>query len=248
MTKLSLPTKTKKLVSQYLSLKIGDQKISCPYYQNVWEKTRPLVFSGKGTPREIEYKIKKLLRLKPQFENISPGLCKFYLVMANLGVDCSGFVVNVLDQYFKETEKISFLKTISLKELPLRNWPTFLLRPRASLSANWLTSAPISDPVEIKDVRPADLIKIGKTHIAIVSSIWLENQKIKKIEYFHSTSDYLDENGVRSGTIIIKDDRLPLEKQIWKENLQGRNWTKEDYLAAKKDDRGLRRLRYLLRN
>ncbi len=96
MKKYSLPPKTQALIDHYLNLRVGKRVINCPYYQNVWKKRRPAVFAGKGRPEEVEVQAKKLLALKPSLNRVPLGTLKFYLVEADLGVDCSGLVVNVL--------------------------------------------------------------------------------------------------------------------------------------------------------
>lgn len=247
MDKYTLPPRTLTLVNHYFHLQAGGKKLRCPYYQNVWKTRKSAVFAGKGRPEEIEVQIKRLLELKPSLEHASSNLLRFYLVQAGLGVDCSGFVGNVLAELVWETEKKNFYQLVPLSTFA--NWRhrlAFKLRPRLNLSAQVLTSSPLSEAINFRQTLPGDLIKFGNFHVALISAIWKEKNEIRKIEYVHSTSDYGIQHGVRKGLIFIKNPSFPLEKQSWCEyDSQGRNWTKEDYLRANPRERGIRRLTIL---
>lgn len=245
---LGLPPKTQKLVNHYFNLKIGNRNIICPYYQNLRKKTKSAVFSGKGKPKELESEIKKLLKVKPGIKNYSQSSKRLALVEANLGVDCSGLVVNVLDQFLKETKNTSLFKVIPLKTFSFYRQITFKLRPRTNLSAHKLTSPPISFHIKINELQPGDLFKVGKGHVAIITQVWKKNNTLEKVQYTHSTPDYGSEYGVRTGEIIITHPKQPLEKQKWTEILNNQNWTKKDYLKAKPNQRGFYRLQFLCKN
>ena len=184
------------------------------------------------------------MSLKPVLNRVPVEILKFYLVEASLGVDCSGFVVNVLDEFLQEKIGISLYQVIPRKAFPsFWRWLVFKLRPRLNLSAKILTSNFVSQPIGLHEVKSGDLIKFGSSHVALISSVWRKSNEIKKIEYVHSTSDYGDQHGVRKDLIIIKNPSLPLERQLWQENdSKGCNWTKKDYLSAPPKERGLRRL------
>ncbi len=247
MNKYTLPPRTLALVDHYLHLKVGGLVFRCPYYQNVWKRRKPAVFAGKGRPEEIEAQTRQLLKLKPSLKHASVKLLRFYLVQAGLGIDCSGFVGNVLSELIWETKKKSFYQLVPPSIFA--NWRrrlVFKLRPRLNLSARILTSSPLSEAIDFHQALPGDLIKFGNFHVALISAVWQEKNEIRKIEYVHSTSDYSEEHGVHQGLIFIKNPSLSLEKQIWQESdSQGRNWTKEDYLRADPRERGIRRLTIL---
>jgi hypothetical protein len=245
---LYLPPKTQKLVNHYFNLKIGSRNITCPYYQNLRKKTKYAVFSGKGKPKEIESEIKKLLKVKPGIKNYSQSSKRLALVEADLGVDCSGLVANVLDEFLKETKNISLFKVIPLNAFSFYRRITFKLRPRTNLSAHKLTSPPISVPIKINKLQPGDLFKVGKGHVAIITHVWKKKNTVEKIEYAHSTPDYNNEYGVRTGRIIINHPKQPLEKQKWTETLNGQNYMKDDYLKAKPNQHGFYRLQFLCKN
>jgi hypothetical protein len=164
------------------------------------------------------------------------------MVMAGLGIDCSGFVTRVVDTLLKE-KGVGSIRS-HLRPRSLVSWLKFIFRSYTNLSANDLVDK--VNCVEIKnldDVVPSDLIKLGKGHVAIVTKVEKRGGRVFKIEYCHSTSDYLDEHGVRKGSITIIHSKKGLEKQKWDEYYHGRNWNLEDYIKAKPKDRGFRRLR-----
>jgi len=166
---LSLPPKTTELLEKYLSLDIAGKNIVCPYYQNIWKKTKKPVFSGKGLPGEIEVEMKKLILQRPAIKLYPAKKIRHAMIMAGLGIDCSGLVANLLNQYLKETKNISLYKTIPLKIFSFYRQIVFKIRPRTNLSASQLTSPPISQPVSFRKIKPADLIKMGDRHVAIIT-------------------------------------------------------------------------------
>ncbi len=241
---MNLPPKTQKILNHYFNLKIGSRKIICPYYQNLRKRTKAAVFSGKGKPTEIEAEIKKLLKIKPGIKNYSPSSQRLALVEADLGVDCSGLVVNILDQFLRETENVSLFQIIPSKAFSFYRRIAFKLRPRTNLSAHQLTSPPISNPIKINQLQPGDLFKVGKGHLAIITQVLKKDTSVTKIEYTHSTPDYGIEYGVRKGQIIINNNQ-PLENQKWTEKYNNKNWMKQDYLNALPKNKGFYRLAFL---
>ena len=243
---LSLSPKTRKLINSYQNLKIGNYKVCCPYFQNIAKKKGGAVFVGKGLPEEIEEETVKLFRKnRNNLEKYEPTSIRLYMVMAGLGIDCSGFATRIIDSLLNEKWLGSIRNNLRPRKLP--TLIRFFLRPHTNLSADDLTSD--INCVEIKDIHsvlPGDLIKVGKRHVALVSKVKKEKENVTKIEYYHSTSDYLDKHGVRKGSIIINKLGKPLEKQKWDEYYHGRNWILEDFLKTSNSDRGIRRLKYLI--
>jgi hypothetical protein len=227
-------------------LEIGNKKVACPYFQNVaGKKISSPVFSGKGTPEEIQDATIKIFRQTGRnISNYPPDVIRFYMVMANIGIDCSGFVVRVIQNFLKETGRGDLRKNLRPENKSAGILLRFLIRPESNLSADSLTSKTNCVSVKkINDVLPGDLIRVGPSHVAIVGEVGKTGNKVRKIIYCHSTYDYFEKHGVRSGEIIIKNPQQDLSKQKWTEYYRGRNWMLEDYLNAKPHDRGLRRLK-----
>jgi len=239
-----LPLNTKRLIQRYKNLKIGKYKIQCPYFQNIAKKNGRSVYIGKGLPGEIEMQTEILFKsLGKDLNSPDPSTIRHYMVMAGLGIDCSGFAVRIIDNLLREKGTGSIRKNLRPNH-SLLSLIRFFFRPYTNLSAANLTSNVNCIKVKnIKDVLPGDLIKIGKGHVALVTKVKKENNKVKKINYCHSTSDYYELHGVRSGEIIISSNSNSLSKQKWTEYYRGRNWMLEDYLKANKNERGIRRLK-----
>lgn len=248
--KIFLPPRTRRLIEKYFSLKVGKFKVSCPYFQNVSDKSGSPVFLGKGLPKEIEAEFKKILSLRPErIKTLEPASVRHNMVMASLGIDCSGFAVRILDSFLSEKG----LGNIKKNTRPRSFSPIAILRhhlrPFTSISASDLTS--LRNCVKITDLNsilPGDLIRVGYIHVAVISEVEKAKGRTKKITYCHSTWDYFDQHGVRKGNIYITKPGAPLEKQRWDEYYRGRNWVFEDYVKAQKSDRGVRRLKTLTKD
>lgn len=214
----SLPPHQKEIIDRYFHIKFGPYVLPCPYYMNkVGKRFLSLVLAGKGTPEEIEHELRRryeknghLLRDETDALNA--------MKLLNLGIDCSGFVVNVLGIEKKIKYRNIYTK---LKAL---------LRPRAHISADLLTGELNSDAVEISGVKPGDLIRRGKNHVMLVE--WVDG---KKFGYVESSTRPLW--GVQRGEIEVVDPERPLENQKWS--------VEDDLEVYKKSgaDKGIRRLK-----
>ncbi len=245
--KLSLPPKTYNLVQRYANLKIGPHKVACPYYQNIKGHKNKAVYLGKGLPNEIEHEIEHLFRKNGKDLNIyEPASIRLYMANASLGIDCSGFVTRIIQSLLNEKHVGTLTENLKPKKSSPLSLLRHILRPHTNLSADTLTNLTNCIKVEnINDILPGDLLRLGQNHLAIVTNVEKSRTKIKKITYYHSTSDYLEKHGVKKGSILITDPNKSLEKEKWDENHQGRNWMLEDYINAEKNNRGFRRLKVL---
>ncbi|MEJ2441375.1 MAG: hypothetical protein P8Y06_00410 [Patescibacteria group bacterium] len=245
--KVHLPKKTRNLVKRYIHLRIGPHIIACPYYQNIIGKKRKTVYAGKGLPEKIEKETLRLFRKNNKNLNkYSPESLRLYMTMADLGIDCSGFVMRIIESLLRERGLGELSKNIKPKNYNPLNVARHFLRTETNLSADTLTNSKNCNTISnLNEILPGDLIRVGKSHLAIITEVEKSKNKVKKIIYHHSTSDYLDQHGVRKGVITINKPNMPLEKQKWEEYYQGKNWMLEDYSEAKKKDRGIRRMKML---
>ncbi len=244
---LKLPKKTASEVDKYFNLKIGPYTVPAPYFQNITGKRGGAVHIGKGSPEDLEREANKLFsKRSSDFNSIDAAAVRYILVMAGLGIDCSGFVARILLTLLAEQGLGNLRKNIKQTNRSFIWKLRHNLRNTTNLSANTLTSDLNCVKIEINDTQPGDLIRYGRSHVAIISEVEKSGNQVNKITYCHSTWDYLDQYGVRRGQIKIINDG-PLEKQQWNEVYQNQNWSLEDYLKANKNDRGLRRLRVLNR-
>ena len=209
---------TKEIVEKYFHIKFGPYVLPCPYYMNkMGVRFLPPVLVGKGKPDEIEKELSRHYKkdghlLKDETDALNA------IKLLNLGVDCSGFVVNVLGLEAKIKHQGFYSKFKSL------------LRPRTHISADLLTGELNSEVVEISKVKPGDLIRRGKNHVMLVE--WVDT---KKFGYVSSSTRPLW--GIQRGEIEILNSNEPLENQ---------NWSVADDLEIYKKsggDRGIRRIK-----
>lgn len=214
----SLPPEQKKIIERYFHIKFGPYVVPCPYYMNK-TGTRLLspVLAGKGTPDEIEEELRRYYEksghlLKDETDAINT------IKLLNIGIDCSGFVVNVLNLGSKIKYRNLFAK---LKAL---------IRPRTQISADLLTGELNSSAIRVSQVKPGDLIRRGLNHVMLVE--WVNG---KKLGYVSSGSRPFW--GVQRGEIEITNPDRSLEDQSWS--------VSDDLETYKRsgDDRGLRRLK-----
>jgi hypothetical protein len=241
---LRLPEKTRKLLNEYLTIKLGRHTFSCPYYQNVSQKKANTVYVGKGLPDEIKKETIKLFN--DNFDKLDTFSLRLYMVMAGLGIDCSGFAVRILDSLLNETRNIRITSALSPLDSSAIGILRYKTKPYTNISANMLTNKKNTIIIDqLGNVVPGDLLRFGRSHVAVVVEVEKNKNLTKRISYAHSTSDYFDTYGVRIGNIFILKDREPLEKQKWDEVYKEYNWTLQDYINSPVNDRGFRRLKIL---
>ncbi|TSC84886.1 MAG: Uncharacterized protein G01um101413_270 [Parcubacteria group bacterium Gr01-1014_13] len=247
-----------KTIHDYFNLPfIGVSGVRCPYFNNarLGQRGQLKVLIGKGTPEEIveEAKIVSIQYRANVFDkngvfnahvdhpaqHEQAECIRQFLVDNNLGVDCSGFVTNVLQKHFQETKGIDFVKKlfVTSKKNFLR-WIISRLRPVEQISvavyANNKNTSVIND---LKTVQPGDLVVALKTgpnknynHILLVEEI--DGNKIKYAHARTWSSEGKYGHGVSQGTITITNPKKGLLEQVWEE----KNKTGEDnetYLEAK---------------
>lgn len=234
--KTQLPQEAQKTVQAYFNLPLNGKKVPCPYYINVRELRMGLrVLIGKGTPEEIihESLIYEKLRNK-DFKHMTIEQIRSFLVKRHIGIDCSGFVVHVLDKWLIRQGKKHLWKYLAFPKANVYRKIARFLRPVENISAAMLTNDTNTEPItNLNDTRAGDLIrakglKKRSFHIMLISDIHLENNKIQSFDYVHSTREYGKHHGVRKGKVIITDTNAPLTKQQWTDTYNNRNWTFEE--------------------
>lgn len=204
-------------------------------------------YGGKGTPEQIRnIVIQTAEKDKFDLQKAKPEEIIDFMIEHGIGVDCSGFVYNVLNLYLKKTKNKS-LDTLILRYKGIAGiLERFLLqynRVRRS-SAATLTNDLNTVKIEaIKDIRPGDMIRLTHTdwkgkHIAIIVDVDDNN-----ITYAMS-SQYTITQGVHFGEIQILDKTKGLEAQEWlEETKKGENYGKDAFDPYRGDS--VRRLRFL---
>ena len=235
-----LSKSTLKIIEDYLSLPfIHAKDISCPYFNNKQsgQRGQARALIGKGTPKEIVEETKIMAKKKNiDLEKLNSEETKQFLVNNNIGIECSGFVSNVLSKHYKDNN-INFFKKI---HIPTKNiWRKLITKIRPVENINVLTYFNERNSHEIKkldDIKSGDLIimlktkKLERNHIILIT-----DKNNDKIEYAHATrssSEGKYNHGVRRGEIKIIDPTKNILDQIWIEK-EKTNEDNETYTEAK---------------
>lgn len=254
----SLSPAAKKIIQDYLNLPfVGVPGVRCPYFNNakLGQRGQLKVLVGKGSPEEIVEEA-KIISIqyhhnifdkngvfnahadhRAQHEQVE--CIRQFLIDNNLGVDCSGFITNVLQKHFWETKKIDFAKSIFIA--PKKNflrWLISRLRPIEQISVNVYANDKNTTLIKnISEIQSGDLITMLQTgprktynHILLVEEV-----DGKTIKYAHTrawSSEGKYGHGVSQGEITITDPKKGLLEQTWKEK-DKLNENNETYLEAK---------------
>jgi len=247
---LTLPQSAQKVIEEYLHLPLGGKDVPCPYLINIRKERVGLrVLVGKGNPGEIVKEVKIWAKLKDfDLDKATINQIKEFMIARSIGVDCSGFIVHILEYILKLSNK---KKLFSYLVFPEKNLLAILrrtLRPVENINANTLTTLENCEPItDLNKIQPGDFIRSkGRTknshHIQIITRVFKEDGFVTEIEYVHSSRHYEEDNGVKYGRIQIIDLNAPLEKQNWLEVKSGRNYSFDGYLQDVADN-GIRRLK-----
>lgn len=242
-----------KKISEFQKLHIGTKRVIAPYFMNLkGQKGGLRVMVGKGSPQEILQEVKVWSQVKGfNIKRADEKQIREFMISMGIGIDCSGFVVYVLNEELKERG----LKSI-WNYLKFTNRSPFarlkrLLRPVENIGANLLTSDENCIRIEnLDEIRPADLIRAkGKQknahHVAIITEVEKDDEgNLISFQYAHSHRFYEEENGIRIGTVTIVDKKKSLKDQKWDDSHNNRNYMLED-LLVEYEDNGIRRLKIL---
>ncbi|MDD4381798.1 MAG: hypothetical protein PHE21_00420 [Candidatus Dojkabacteria bacterium] len=132
-------------IDRYLNLDISNQKISCPYAINFVEqeflslmkqsgideerikevhklykgnKSKYGWYRGKGTPEELKSAFLEISKVRDfNIQNASPDGIRESMKLFGLGIDCSGYIYNVLLEGFKSINmEDQFIKSLAWQE------------------------------------------------------------------------------------------------------------------------------------
>jgi len=199
------------IFDSYTRLSIDGKEIVCPYWMNNLEKGIYGPLGGKGKPLEIvQAVVRESKRENIDLNTFSPEEILLFMKMKGIGVDCSGFVFWMLNEF--DIEKGG--NGIS-DDIPGAKG---LFTQRASVKM--LTNENLCRLINISaDIKVGDMLQIRRgKHIAIIFSIVKEDGVVKEITYAHcSSGKYTKISGVHLGKIIITDSSKGLEYQKWEE-------------------------------
>jgi hypothetical protein len=237
-----IPLQVSEFINLYFNLPLNGKKVTCPYYINIKiirARMALRVLIGKGSPEEIiqECLIYEKLR-GVDFRKMSISEIRDFMVKRHIGIDCSGFIVHILDYWLKSIQKKHLWKHLKFPKQNLYMNISRLFRPIENISAYMLINKSNSSQIKnLNNIRTGDLIRLKGLkrgyHVMLISEIDKSGGKVKSFKYIHATRWYTNEHGVREGRVIITNTDLPLYKQKWTDILDGKNWTFEEILKDK---------------
>lgn len=247
-----IPELLQKEIDKYSHLKLGGKEIICPYFINSKIISGSLrVMAGKGEAEEIELEVNIWAKVKGfNLDNASVEDIRKFMMKMHIGIDCSGFVVNVLENYLKKISGKHLISLIKFTDNSImqvfRRW----LRPIENIGADSLTSKLNCIKISnLNDIKPGDLIRSkGKQnnahHLALITEVEKEEEKIKSFKYVNSISGDLENNGIKYGNVYITNPEGELKDQDWPIEYGERNYFYEG-LLVNYEDNGIRRLKGL---
>lgn len=246
-----LPKSAQLIINQYRMLNLGGKNVQCPYFINTKRRKDLRAMVGKGTPVEILMESKIWEKLKGvNFDELDSKEIKEFLLNKGIGIDCSGFVLHVLNAWYRDRKGKDIWKDLKIYENNIMSRLRFFLRPAENMGANTLTGDINTKQIVINEVLPGDLIrskwkKVGTHHVHLVYEVQRIDNKVKLIKYVHATPYYGEDSGVKFGEIEIIDQNNDLKDQKWNEiDSRGVNFSYEGFLNQVEDN-GLRRLKIM---
>lgn len=245
-------------VEEY-QLEVDGIKFWTPYFINAQVNDKEkranadAPFLGKGSPTQIKAALMEALdRHKPQLQTGDDY--RRFMAQNLIGVDCSGFAYNVLNQlldgkindhlfWSREELLTAFERGIpwhqsDLQQETVENYPDSV--PLSKLAKDWgwkepprlvraerFWQPPVSTRLRsIAQLRPGDLITMVDIN-SIGHLVIVTEVTAEKITYVHSSRNNGEIGGVHYGVINIKDANGSIDEQEWEEAEFFR--THEDY-------------------
>lgn len=243
-------------VKKYTTFTIFGKRVSIPYcivennpqtvptHYAITNKNQ--YFAGKGTAEQIYISLLDAAH-KAQFNlrAASGAQIKSFMITQGIGVDCSGFVYNVINSYLLKAGLLGLdsqiLRFGGLKgkvERRILSWNR-VRRASADTLTNHLNTVAIK---KVSELKSGDLIRLspldwtGK-HVLVVVEV-----TESYIFYAHSSAN-TEQDGPHISWIKILDANEGLEKQEWLElTKSGENYGKRTLLIENGD--GARRFKF----
>ena len=231
---LKLPS-LEKLLYDFTHLPLGDKKIRCPYWKNKIEKKVFGPCGGKGSPLQIiEATREEAQNIKINLDHLSKSEILELMQNKKIGIDCSGFVYQMLDVLDKEKGGEGIVKKV------IGLGGQGITKTNVQCLTDNINSLPV---LKIKDIKIGDLLRLknGK-HLAIIIRIKKKGKRIVELTYAHS-SNATQISGVHTAKIKIKNSNGSIKKQIWPEKLQDKTLFVKKYFNPHTGD-GIRRPRW----
>ena len=244
-----LSAKARQLIQEYQNLPFNElANVRCPYFNNATRRRRGELRAlvGKGTPREIieEAKIASLQYHAGLFDKT--GNCclhnehtgaqltaddlRHFLIDRGIGIECSGFVSQILRAHYLERNNYDIAKQFRL--CPKYKFVRQLLchlRPIENMSVETYADSCNTTVVgsetrgwNYQQIEPGDVIVLltiapfkHRNHIILIT-----DREGARLEYIHARawkSEGRYGHGVAAGTIQITAPEKNLTAQVWNE-------------------------------
>lgn len=238
-----LSEKAQKILNNYFNLPFeGFSGVRCPYFNNSRLKQRAQlrVLVGKGTPWEIveESKIISVqyhaglfdktghccLHNEHTGEKITVDQLRKFLIDNNLGIECSGFVTQILRAHFLETKKFDIAHNFYI--VSPRHFLRYLIsffRPIENIGVKHYGDDRNADKIFWDKADCGDVIIMLETgsknninHILLITEKNNNTIKYAHARAWNNEGKY--GHGVSVGEIKIKNSKGSLLDQQWVEN------------------------------
>lgn len=205
-----------KVMSQS-ALNMIEQYKNVPYFNNKTQRKRASlkVNIGKGSPKEIFDEIKELAILnKIDIKKFNDEGLKKFLVLNDIGIDCSGFAFYVLNEESISRGKGSLSRKIYLNGFISR------FRPEINTDVKVFADDRNSHVVSLKEIQVGDMITMiaERNHILVIYQIEYQNFIPTTIHYTHAISWPTDGefgHGLHKGIIEITNLEKDILEQRW---------------------------------
>lgn len=223
-------------IRQYLHFRVEQAECNIPYFNNRRTGLRAAlpVLVGKGSPKQIFEELEIIAaQEKVPLKSFTNETLKQFLMLHNIGIDCSGFAYFILNEESLARGKGSLDRHISfVYARGIVSKIAAHLNPVKNVDVRTLADNKNSTEIAIKDIQPGDMITmIGSSntptegfterdHILVIHQIEYQNFIPATLHYVNSIawpSDGMEGHGVREGTIEIANPNLPISEQLWTE-------------------------------
>jgi hypothetical protein len=236
------------IADEYIDFHVANKRVNIPYCivgkgggkrvpPQAGRTTRYSHFAAKGTPEQIRQTLCAAAKTKGfDLRNHSPAEITQFMLEEGIGIDCSGFVYNVLEKYLREARGIELSKHLLRFPGIIGHIERFLLQRNRvrRINAITLSGSLNATPVDkVRDIRPGDMIFMSYAngtdkHVALIIEV-----NRKQITYTH-VNERVQNQYPHYATIDIVDGEKGLEAQRWNEKtFDGKNYGEVSFSPAR---------------
>lgn len=216
----SISSEGKNVIRHYANIRFTDDKlVRCPYYRNPRSGERKwglIVFSGKGSPSDIEEELQMITKLEG-IDPISATEKEIVTLMRKyrLGIDCAGFVFHVLNADCQKKKNKSLLKMLKPHSSLASRHLAWYFRPLTQVSVRLLTSHKNAREIKESEIRPGDIIAFFAEidHVLVITDVTRENEIVTEIKYAHAAYEK-DKGTIKEGTARYTEEQTFIRAKL----------------------------------